>query len=303
MTKKYNVPRAAKNCSTRALGSHTDHTPHSTRARREPRQVDSSGMNMSQSKLVMTMFFALAVSNQRIVVGAFRSTVVTRSVLSSRRKLSRPHVCQSVRLQSSSEPNDEASKRGTLDSQDGKFAEYRNKNNIRDQVFSAISGDGGIKVTVATVRNLINDMMMQHTLTEVPTEALGRTMVCGLLMANGIQDEQVVQITMNGTTNANARLCHDGPIHFTTQLNQLILLFFSFLFFTGDGPLRGVVAIASGIGEVKGYVGTPMLGNMPLADAVGKGSVQIVKNHPSWPRPYNGITAIRHGDIDRDIGT
>merc|ERR1712150_417897 len=34
----------------------------------------------------------------------------------------------------------------------------------------------------------------------------------------------------------------------------------------------------------------------------GKGRVQVVKNHPDWPRPYNGITAIRHGDIDRDIG-
>jgi hypothetical protein len=46
-----------------------------------------------------------------------------------------------------------------------------------------------------------------------------------------------------------------------------------------------------------------MLGDISLVDAVGKGSVQIVKNHPDWPRPYNGITAIRHGDIDRDIGT
>ena len=31
------------------------------------------------------------------------------------------------------------------------LAEFRNKNNLDDQVFSAISGDGGIKVTVATV--------------------------------------------------------------------------------------------------------------------------------------------------------
>merc|ERR1712232_754766 len=37
-------------------------------------------------------------------------------------------------------------------------------------------------------------------------------------------------------------------------------------------------------------------------EAVGLGSVQVVKNHPDWPSPYNGITAIRHGDIDRDIG-
>lgn len=66
--------------------------------------------------------------------------------------------------------------------------------------------------------------------------------------------------------------------------------------------MRGVVAIATGDGTVRGYVGSPMLGEMPLSEAVGKGSVQIVKNHPDWPRPYNGITAIRHGDIDRDVG-
>jgi molecular chaperone Hsp33 len=69
-----------------------------------------------------------------------------------------------------------------------------------------------------------------------------------------------------------------------------------------DGPIRGVVAISSGLGEVRGYVGSPMLGQMPISEAVGKGMVQVVKNHPSWPNPYNGITAIRHGDIDRDIG-
>jgi molecular chaperone Hsp33 len=45
-----------------------------------------------------------------------------------------------------------------------------------------------------------------------------------------------------------------------------------------------------------------MLGKMSLLEAVGKGVLQVVKNHPDWPRPYNGITEIRHGDIDRDVG-
>ncbi|GKY99344.1 hypothetical protein MPSEU_000889400 [Mayamaea pseudoterrestris] len=144
---------------------------------------------------------------------------------------------------------------------------YRNKNNRDDQVFSAMSKDGGIKVTACTVRNLLNDLMIQHTMTKTPSDILGRTIACSLLMANGIQDEQVVQITLQS-----------------------------------DGPIRGVVAIASGTGEVRGYVGSPMLGDMYITEAMGKGSVQIVKNHPSWPRPYNGITSIVHGDVDRDIG-
>jgi molecular chaperone Hsp33 len=150
------------------------------------------------------------------------------------------------------------------------MSQYYNKNNIRDQVVSAISGDGGIKVTVCTIRNLLNDLMMQHTLTSIPAQALGRTVCCGLLMSNGIQAEQSVQISIR----------------------------------TEDGPLRGVVTVVTGKGEVRGYVGTPMLGiDWKLEEAVGRvGSVQIVKNHPSWPRPYNGITAVRYGDIDRDVG-
>lgn len=46
--------------------------------------------------------------------------------------------------------------------------QYQNKNNLDDQVFSAISADGGLKVTVATVRNLLNDMMIQHSMNPVP---------------------------------------------------------------------------------------------------------------------------------------
>ena len=44
------------------------------------------------------------------------------------------------------------------------------------------------------------------------------------------------------------------------------------------------------------------MGEMSITEAIGGGTVQVVKNHPSWPNPYNGITAIRHGDIDRDVG-
>uniref|UniRef100_A0A6V2EEP6 33 kDa chaperonin n=1 Tax=Ditylum brightwellii TaxID=49249 RepID=A0A6V2EEP6_9STRA len=147
------------------------------------------------------------------------------------------------------------------------WEQYHNKNNLNDQVFSAISGDGGIKVTAATVRNLVNEFMIMHSLTEVPIDALGRTATCSVLLSNGMQDEQVFQVSMNG-----------------------------------DGPLRGIVAIANGKGEVRGYVGNPGIGSMSLQEAVGKGTVNVVKNHPDWPNPYNGITAIRDGDIDRDIG-
>ena len=144
---------------------------------------------------------------------------------------------------------------------------YRNENNIRDQVFSAISSDGGIKVTAASVRNLVNDLMIMHTLTAVPADALGRAVACSVLLSNGMQDEQIFQLTADG-----------------------------------DGPLRGVVTTCNGVGEVRGYVGNPGIGDMPLEEAVGKGVIKVVKNHPSWPNPYSGIASMTNGDIDRDIG-
>ena len=145
-------------------------------------------------------------NTRAIVVGAFRPAL--GGVQSSNKRLAfrqsnSAFLNSSARYLSSTESSGEDSSNtpggGTVDNDnDDKFAEYRNKNNRNDQVFSALSGDGGIKVTAATARNLLNDMMMKHTMTETPTEALGRTMVCALLMSNGIQAEQVVQISMNG---------------------------------------------------------------------------------------------------------
>eukprot|EP00979_Chaetoceros_neogracilis_P012406 scaffold3290_cov238-Chaetoceros_neogracile.AAC.8 len=144
---------------------------------------------------------------------------------------------------------------------------FKNNNNIDDQVLSCISGNGEIKVTACTIRNLVNDVMIQQTLTATPADALARSMACGLLISNGMQAEQTFQLTM---------AC--------------------------DGPIRNIVSIADGAGQVKGYVGNPGLGDMPISEAIGKGTVQVVKMHPDWPTPYNGVTAIEHGDVDRDVG-
>ena len=169
---------------------------------------------------------------------------------------------------SSSSPASDSDADADSDSNDQKqHEEYQNKNNIDDQIFSAISGNGEMKVTATTIRNLVNDVMIQQSLTPTPADALARSMACGLLLSNGMQLEQTFQLTLK---------C--------------------------DGPIRSVVSISTGNGEVRGYVGNPGLGDMHIAEAIGRGTVQVVKNHPEWTNPYNGITAIQHGDIDRDVG-
>lgn len=180
---------------------------------------------------------------------------------------SEPDESSSVTVSSSSTSSGRPADAGASTTPWSALTEYENKNNLDDQIFSAISKAGGIKVTVGTIRNLVNDAMIMHTLTATPADALGRLLMCSLLLSNGMQLEQTLQLTLNS-----------------------------------DGPLRGVMAISTGSGDVKGYVGSPQIGDMPLSEAIGKGALQVVKNHPNWTNPYNGITAIRHGDVDRDVG-
>lgn len=98
---------------------------------------------------------------------------------------------------SEDESNSSSSSTSTTENSDDPWAAFENKNNIRDQVVSAMSKDGGIKVTACTIRNSVNDIMMQHTMTDVAMQAIGRTLTCALLMANGMQAEQTVQISLN----------------------------------------------------------------------------------------------------------
>lgn len=106
----------------------------------------------------------------------------------------RRHGGRSVGIRRSLSSNNDD---GSTETDGDKLAEFRNKNNIRDQVFSAMSADGSIKVTVCTARNLVNDLMIMHTLTATPSDALGRAVTCALMMSNGMQEEQVVQLTLN----------------------------------------------------------------------------------------------------------
>ncbi|GMI43625.1 hypothetical protein TrCOL_g7383 [Triparma columacea] len=96
---------------------------------------------------------------------------------------------------------------------------------------------------------------------------LGSTFCCGTMLASGMDENQIFQITVNG-----------------------------------GGPMRGIVSISDSEGGVKGYVGNPGVGELALKDAIGEGSINIVKNHPDWPRPYNGITSIVTGDVAQDVG-
>ena len=116
---------------------------------------------------VASMLSATRTTGRQFVQAAFQPQ------LNARRKfLQRSRAI----LFSSADSTNEPAKGAMAAASDDTLEAYRNPQNRNDQVFSAISANGGIKVTACTVRNLVNDMMIQHTMTEVPTEV--RLMLC-----------------------------------------------------------------------------------------------------------------------------
>ena len=110
---------------------------------------------------------AIALSIFRVSIYAFQfpsRTLYKRwasSVAYGRTTFRHPPGDMSWRMTASSD--DTASSPSIDASTETALQQYHNKNNLDDQVFSAISACGGLKVTVATIRNLLNEFMIQES--------------------------------------------------------------------------------------------------------------------------------------------
>ena len=80
-----------------------------------------------------------------------------------------------------------------------------------DQLVTAISGDGSISAKAIVTTELVAETSRLQGLGGLAAAALGRALTCTLLVADGLKDDETFQVN-----------------------------------FRGDGPLRGVLAIANG---------------------------------------------------------
>lgn len=176
------------------------HDEHRTQSERDQCWKSSGGSSFTRNKSILEMFtksLGFLVMWQVICARSFSTNGITTSFAALRRHSHRLAASSASRAFRGRLFTSEGSEdTGTVTSASD-LEEYSNESNIRDQVFSAISADGSVKVTACTARNLVNDLMIAHTMTATPADALGRTIVCALMMSNGMQDEQTVQLTMN----------------------------------------------------------------------------------------------------------
>ena len=134
-----------------------------------------------------------------------------------------------------------------------------------------ISRDGGIAVRAIVGTQLVAEAARRHDTSPTATAALGRTLLGALLLAA------------------------DGKAGETVQVQ-----------FRGNGPLRGVVAIADAAGRTRGYVVAPHAdpprvgGALDVRSGIGEGVLTVVRQRAGKP-PYTGVVQIEYGTIARDL--
>ncbi len=140
-----------------------------------------------------------------------------------------------------------------------------------DRLVRTISRDGGIAVRAIVGTRLVAEAARRHGTSPTATAALGRTLLGALLLASGGKGGESVQIQ-----------------------------------FRGEGPLRGVVALADDAGRARGYVVRPRAhpprvnGELDVHSAIGAGVLTVVRQRPGQP-PYTGVVQIVYGTIARDL--
>ncbi len=140
-----------------------------------------------------------------------------------------------------------------------------------DRLVRTLSRDGGIAVRAIVGTRLVSEAARRHQTSPTATTALGRTLLGALLLAAGGKGGESVQIQ-----------------------------------FRGDGPLRGVVALADDAGHARGYVVRPSAhpprvdGELDVQNAVGPGVLTVVRQRPGQ-QPYTGVVQIVSGTIAQDL--
>lgn len=145
---------------------------------------------------------------------------------------------------------------------------------MNDYTIRAMDEKQTMRVFIATTTNLVNAATKIHSLSPVAAAALGRTLTAASMLGQMMKgDKDTISI-------------------------QLL----------GDGPISNVFAISNSSGEVKGYVGNPLV-DLPLkhdnkldvGGAVGKNGRIVVIKDLGLKDPYVGQSNLVTGEVAEDL--
>ena len=142
------------------------------------------------------------------------------------------------------------------------------------KIVRTISADASVVATAFDAKDVVAEIERIHKPSAVVTAALGRLSIAASLIGMGLKNkEDTVTVRMNG-----------------------------------NGPCGTLIAVADSFGNVKSYVGNPIveiplnnLGKLDVKGAVGtKGTLTVIKDL-GLREPYTGQIPIMSGEIAEDI--
>ena len=143
-----------------------------------------------------------------------------------------------------------------------------------DVLIQGLNEAQDISVKVVSCRELVQENIFRNDLSTAAGKALGEVMTSALMMGAGLKGE-TLQVNVVGDPN-----------------------------FPG---LRNVLVITDGELRVRGKVGEPRFYH-PNPDTASTrelfgdlGQVQVVRNHPSYKNPINGVTALRDAKLSLNL--
>ena len=144
---------------------------------------------------------------------------------------------------------------------------------MSDTLTKAITKDGFFKISAVISTETANRAQQYHQTMPTASAALGRLLTAGLMMADGLKEEDAT---------------------LTLQLR-------------GDGPLGMLAVVADSKGGVKGYVTNPAAdlplkenGKLDVGAGVGKGTLSVIRDL-KMKEPYIGQIPIQTGEIGDDL--
>ncbi len=145
---------------------------------------------------------------------------------------------------------------------------------MKDNITSAITHDGGIRVIAADTTRLCDRAQELHQMSPVCCAALGRALTGAAIMGRMLKN-------------------YDDSV--TVQFN-------------GGGPIGRIVAVSDGRSNVKGYVDNPIVdlslrsdGKLDVGGAVGRyGALSVIKDL-NMKEPYVGQIPLVSGEIAEDL--
>lgn len=144
----------------------------------------------------------------------------------------------------------------------------------RDYMLKALDGSGDVKIVLVASTGIVEHAHQRHHTSATATAALGRVLTAALIMTHDTKDPgDVVSIRFNG-----------------------------------EGPSGVIIATATGLGTVRGYISNPEAdlpstpaGKLDVGGLVGSdGYVEVVKDI-RLKQPFTGRVPLVSGEIAEDL--